>query len=61
MRTCVQCKDGKIGMAHCPLWYEPYDVTCDEDVEAAERAMEFMFGWYDRVIHNHYQNSLTFL
>ncbi|CDY23438.1 BnaC04g49660D [Brassica napus] len=45
-RNCHNCKDGKIGMAHCPLWYEPYDVTCDEDVEAAERAMEFMFGWH---------------
>lgn len=48
MHNFVQCKDGKIGMAHCPLWYEPYDLTCIEDVEAAERAMEFMFGWYVR-------------
>ncbi|CAH2058006.1 unnamed protein product [Thlaspi arvense] len=41
-RNCHNCKDGKIGMAHCPLWYEPYDLTCVEDIEAAERAMEFM-------------------
>ena len=37
-------------MAHCPLWYEPYDLACVEDNEAAERAMEFMFGWYGRVL-----------
>ena len=50
MRFRVQCKDGNIGMAHCPLWYEPYDLACVEDNEAAERAMEFMFGWYGRVL-----------
>uniref|UniRef100_M4CKV4 thioglucosidase n=1 Tax=Brassica campestris TaxID=3711 RepID=M4CKV4_BRACM len=37
---------GNIGRAHCPLWYEPYDLACVEDNEAAERAMEFMFGWH---------------
>ncbi|VVB03356.1 unnamed protein product [Arabis nemorensis] len=45
-RNFTNCKDGKIGMAHCPLWYEPYDSTNVEDIEASERAMEFMFGWH---------------
>lgn len=40
-----QCKDGKIGIAHCPVWFEPYDSNCPNDKEACERAMEFMFGW----------------
>ncbi|XP_010527605.1 PREDICTED: beta-glucosidase 27-like [Tarenaya hassleriana] len=45
-RSFQNCKDGKIGIAHCPLWYEPYDWNCVKDVEAADRAMEFMLGWH---------------
>ncbi|KAG5386434.1 hypothetical protein IGI04_037904 [Brassica rapa subsp. trilocularis] len=41
-RNNPKCKDGKIGIAHCPVWFEPYDSNCPDDKEACERAMEFM-------------------
>lgn len=41
----MQIKNGKIGIAHNPLWYEPYDPNDPEDVEGCNRAMDFMFGW----------------
>ncbi|CAN7085535.1 unnamed protein product, partial [Brassica oleracea var. botrytis] len=44
-RNNPKCKDGKIGIAHCPVWFEPFDMNCPDDKEACERAMEFMFGW----------------
>ncbi|KAH0874174.1 hypothetical protein HID58_071536 [Brassica napus] len=43
-RNNPKCKDGKIGIAHCPVWFEPFDMNCPDDKEACERAMEFMFG-----------------
>ncbi|CAF2094219.1 unnamed protein product [Brassica napus] len=54
-RNNPKCKDGKIGIAHCPVWFEPYDSNCPDDHEAVERAMEFMFGWHmDPTVYGDY-------
>ncbi|KAJ4905003.1 Beta-glucosidase 27 [Raphanus sativus] len=54
-RNNPKCKDGKIGIAHCPVWFEPYDSNCPDDKEACERAMEFMFGWHmDPTVYGDY-------
>ncbi|KAG7561520.1 Glycoside hydrolase superfamily [Arabidopsis thaliana x Arabidopsis arenosa] len=54
-RNNPKCKDGKIGIAHCPVWFEPYDSNCPKDKEACERAMEFMFGWHmDPTVYGDY-------
>ena len=41
----MQNKNGQIGIAHNPLWYEPYDPSDPDDVEGCNRAMDFMIGW----------------
>ncbi|CAN7056598.1 unnamed protein product, partial [Brassica rapa subsp. trilocularis] len=54
-RNNPKCKDGKIGIAHCPVWFEPYDSNCPDDKEACERAMQFMFGWHmDPTVYGDY-------
>ncbi|KAF2592802.1 hypothetical protein F2Q70_00044160 [Brassica cretica] len=54
-RNNPKCKDGKIGIAHCPVWFEPFDMNCPDDKEACERAMEFMFGWHmDPTVYGDY-------
>ncbi|XP_024010762.1 beta-glucosidase 27 [Eutrema salsugineum] len=54
-RKNPKSKDGKIGIAHCPVWFEPYDSNCPDDQEAVERAMEFMFGWHmDPTVYGDY-------
>ncbi|KAL1210841.1 Beta-glucosidase 26, peroxisomal [Cardamine amara subsp. amara] len=45
-RKCDHIKNGQIGIAHNPLWYEPYDTSDPEDVIACDRAMDFMMGWH---------------
>nr|VDD04771.1 unnamed protein product [Brassica oleracea] len=45
-RKCDHIKNGQIGIAHNPLWYEPYDPSDPDDVEGCNRAMDFMIGWH---------------
>ncbi|CAA7033611.1 unnamed protein product [Microthlaspi erraticum] len=45
-RNCEKCKGGKIGIAHCPLWFESYIKDNEVEDEAAKRALEFMLGWH---------------
>ncbi|XP_010544538.1 PREDICTED: beta-glucosidase 26, peroxisomal isoform X2 [Tarenaya hassleriana] len=45
-RKAPNCKGGMIGIAHNPLWYEPFDPSNPDDVEGCVRAMDFMFGWH---------------
>nr|AEM44334.1 PEN2 [Arabis alpina] len=45
-RKCDNIKNGQIGIAHNPLWYEPYDPSNPDDVEGCSRAMDFMIGWH---------------
>ncbi|KAL3533003.1 hypothetical protein ACH5RR_006524 [Cinchona calisaya] len=37
---------GKIGITLVSQWMEPLDDKNDADVEAAKRALDFMFGWF---------------
>ncbi|CAK9134471.1 unnamed protein product [Ilex paraguariensis] len=37
---------GKIGITLVSQWWEPLDEDNDQDVEAAFRAQDFMFGWF---------------
>lgn len=55
----MQIKNGQIGIAHNPLWYEPYDPSDPDDVEGCNRAMDFMIGWYVNVIQNETWVSLV--
>nr|Q42707.1 RecName: Full=Furostanol glycoside 26-O-beta-glucosidase; Short=CsF26G; AltName: Full=Protodioscin 26-O-beta-D-glucosidase; Flags: Precursor [Hellenia speciosa]BAA11831.1 furostanol glycoside 26-O-beta-glucosidase (F26G) [Hellenia speciosa] len=47
-------QNGEIGITLNSLWYEPYSKS-HEDVEAATRALDFMFGWYmDPLVNGDY-------
>lgn len=37
---------GQITIVLNGYYYEPWDADCPEDVEAAERRMEFYIGWF---------------
>lgn len=36
---------GKIGITNMSMWFVPLEDT-EEDIAAAKRAIEFMWGWY---------------
>ncbi|KAI3443433.1 hypothetical protein Pfo_000098 [Paulownia fortunei] len=36
---------GKIGVTNMTTWYDPYS-TSEQDIDAARRAVEFMWGWF---------------
>ena len=37
-------QNGEIGITLISTWFEPYSDTA-EDIAAAKRALDFMFGW----------------
>ncbi|CDP07757.1 unnamed protein product [Coffea canephora] len=37
---------GQIGISLVTQWFEPYDPNSQTDVDAANRSLAFMFGWY---------------
>ncbi|CAI9096457.1 OLC1v1032612C1 [Oldenlandia corymbosa var. corymbosa] len=46
-RTHFQEKQkGEIGIACESIWAEPYHPTSTDDQDAAERVLEFMYGWF---------------
>ncbi|KAG8375752.1 hypothetical protein BUALT_Bualt10G0133000 [Buddleja alternifolia] len=50
---------GKIGIALNCHWFEPLDPHNDEDVKAAKRAIDFMFGWFlEPIMKGRYPQSM---
>ncbi|KAJ4912711.1 Glycoside hydrolase family 1 protein [Raphanus sativus] len=48
-KTCgfksKQCKDGKIGIVHSPMWFEPYKKSSSDEI--VKRAMDFTLASHD--------------
>ncbi|KAI8526352.1 hypothetical protein RHMOL_Rhmol13G0300700 [Rhododendron molle] len=52
------CQKGKIGITNAVHWMEPYSDS-KADIDAAERALDFMFGWFmDPVVNGRYPQSM---
>jgi beta-glucosidase len=52
------CQKGKIGITNVVNWMVPY-TDSKTDIEATERALDFMFGWFvDPVVNGHYPHSM---
>ncbi|XP_058200437.1 raucaffricine-O-beta-D-glucosidase-like isoform X3 [Rhododendron vialii] len=52
------CQKGKIGITNAVHWMEPYSDS-KSDIDAAERALDFMFGWFmDPVVNGCYPKSM---
>ncbi|CAI0385356.1 unnamed protein product, partial [Linum tenue] len=48
----------QIGMTLCTFWFEPYSDKI-EDIDAAQRSMDFMYGWYmDPITYGNYPRSM---
>ncbi|CAN4110427.1 unnamed protein product [Withania somnifera] len=51
-------QNGKIGISLVSDWYVPYS-TKKEDIEATQRALDFMFGWFiDPITYGDYPASM---
>ncbi|CAL9041025.1 furostanol glycoside 26-O-beta-glucosidase-like [Musa acuminata AAA Group] len=47
-------QEGEVGITLVSMWFEPYS-TSHQDVEAANRAIDFMLGWYmDPLVYGDY-------
>ncbi|XP_010558348.1 PREDICTED: beta-glucosidase 23-like [Tarenaya hassleriana] len=54
-RSCDKCKGGKIGIAHCPIWFEPHDLEDAQDGASIDRVLSFIMGWHlDPTTHGDY-------
>jgi lactase-phlorizin hydrolase len=42
--------EGKIGITNITQWAEPKDLDNPDDIEAAERIMQFKMGWFTNPI-----------
>ncbi|KAF7120674.1 hypothetical protein RHSIM_Rhsim13G0228600 [Rhododendron simsii] len=52
------CQKGKIGITNVVNWMEPY-TDSKIDIDAAERALDFMLGWFvDPVVNGRYPQSM---
>ncbi|MGJ2543740.1 family 1 glycosylhydrolase, partial [Salmonella enterica subsp. enterica serovar Paratyphi A] len=52
------CQKGKIGITNVIHWMVPY-TDSKTDIEATERALDFMGGWFlDPVVNGHYPHSM---
>ncbi|CAK9177967.1 unnamed protein product, partial [Ilex paraguariensis] len=45
VHAAAKSQKGKIGITLASEWMEPLDDQDNDDVEAAERALDFLFGW----------------
>ncbi|KFK24616.1 hypothetical protein AALP_AA8G002400 [Arabis alpina] len=43
---CEKCKNGKIGIAHSPAWFEPHDLADAQDGASVGRVLDFIMGWH---------------
>ncbi|CAD5166982.1 furostanol glycoside 26-O-beta-glucosidase [Musa acuminata AAA Group] len=47
-------QEGEVGITLVSMWFEPYS-TSHQDIEAANRAIDFMLGWYmDPLVYGDY-------
>ncbi|CAL9086284.1 unnamed protein product [Musa acuminata var. zebrina] len=47
-------QEGEVGITLVSMWFEPYSMS-HQDVEAANRAIDFMLGWYmDPLVYGDY-------
>lgn len=53
-----ECQEGKIGITLVTTWMAPY-TSSKADIAAAERAIDFMYGWFiDPLVNGQYPQSM---
>ncbi|CDP06794.1 unnamed protein product [Coffea canephora] len=59
-RKKFKAQGGQIGITLVTSWFEPFHHHSEEDVHAAQRTQDFVFGWFmDPITYGRYPKSMT--